>query len=253
MPEQAAASAGRTFAFGPFRLLPARLLLLEGDRPVRLGSRALEILATLVERAGDLVTKDELTARVWSGIHVEEGNLRVHVAAVRRALGDGQAGSCYLANVPGRGYRFVAPVVLTEGPTGGASRPATVERAHNLPAPLTRMVGRSEIVQRLVAQLPQRRLITIIGPGGIGKTTVALAVAERLIAAYDHGVRLVDLAPLGNPELVPSALAAVLGLEVRSGNPMPGVIAFLEDKQMLHPWRSPPDHFGRHADHQVST
>ena len=172
---------------------------------------------------------------------------------MRRALGDGQAGSCYLANVPGRGYRFVAPVVLTEGPTGGASRPATVERAHNLPAPLTQMVGRSEIVQRLVAQLPQRRLITIIGPGGIDKTTVALAVAERLIAAYDHGVRLVDLAPLGNPELVPSALAAVLGLEVRSGNPMPGAIAFLEDKQMLHPWRSPPDHFGRHADHQVST
>jgi predicted ATPase len=116
---------------------------------------------------------------------------------------------------------------------GGASWPATVERSHNLPAPLTRIVGRSEIVQRLVAQLPQQRLITIIGAGGIGKTTVAMAVAEQLITAYDHGVRLVDLAPLANPELVPSALAAVLGLEVRSGNPIPGVIAFLEDKQML--------------------
>jgi predicted ATPase/DNA-binding winged helix-turn-helix (wHTH) protein len=233
MPEQAATSVERTFAFGPFRLLPARQLLLEGDRPVRLGSRALDLLATLVERAGDLVTKDELIARVWPGLHVEEGNLRVHVAAVRRALGDGQAGSRYLANVPGRGYRFVAPVVLTEGQAGATSRLATVERAHNLPAPLTRMVGRSEIVQRLVAQRPQLRLITIIGAGGIGKTTVALAVAERLVAAYDHGVRLVDLAPLGNPELVPSTLAAVLGREVRSGNPIPGVIAFLEDKQML--------------------
>ena len=233
MPEPAATSVERTFAFGPFRLLPARQLLLEGDRPVRLGSRALDILGTLVERAGDLVTKDELIARVWPDIHVEEGNLRVHVAALRRALGDGQAGHRYLVSVPGRGYRFVAPVVPTEGPTGAASRPATVGRAHNLPVPLTRMVGRSEIVQRLVTQLPQRRLITIIGPGGIGKTTVALAVAERLIATYDHGVRLVDLAPLGNPELVPSALAAVLGLEVRSGNPLPGVLAFLEDKPML--------------------
>jgi len=112
MPERAAASAERTSTFGPFRLLPARQLLLEGDRPVRLGSRALDILATLVERACDLVTKDELIARVWPGLHVEEGNRRVHVAAVRRALGDGQAGSRYLANVPGRGYRFVAPVVL---------------------------------------------------------------------------------------------------------------------------------------------
>jgi DNA-binding winged helix-turn-helix (wHTH) protein len=152
------------------RLLPARQLLLEGERPVRPGSRALDILSTLVERAGDLVTKDELIARVWPCIHVEEGNLRVHVAAVGQALGDGQAGSRYLANVPGRGYRFVPPVVLTEVQAGAPWRPATVVRAHTLPAPLTRMVGRSEIVQRLVAQLPQRRLIAIVGPGGIGKT-----------------------------------------------------------------------------------
>jgi DNA-binding winged helix-turn-helix (wHTH) protein/mannose-6-phosphate isomerase-like protein (cupin superfamily) len=161
VPEQAAASAERTFAFGPFRLFPSRQLLLEGDRPVRLGSRALDILVTVVERAGELVTKDELTARVWPGIHVEEGNLRVRVAAVRRALGDGQTGNRYLANVPGRGYRFVTPVEVTEGQATAASRPATVERVHNSPAPLTRMVGRSNTVETLVARLPQRRLATM--------------------------------------------------------------------------------------------
>ena len=84
MPEEAAASTERGFAFGPFRLHPARQLLLEGSRPVRLGGRAFDILTVLVERAGELVTKDELVARVWANINVEEGNLRVHVAALRR-------------------------------------------------------------------------------------------------------------------------------------------------------------------------
>jgi DNA-binding winged helix-turn-helix (wHTH) protein len=131
VPEQAALPAERAFSFGPFRLLPAQQLLVEADRPVRLGSRALEILVTLVERAGELVTKDELVARVWPDTHVEEGNLRVHVAAVRRALGDGQAGNRFVANVPGRGYCFVAPVALSQGQTT-APPPAAVSPAHNL-------------------------------------------------------------------------------------------------------------------------
>src|SRR4029077_10215996 len=69
--------------------------------------------------------------------------------------------------------------------------------------------------------------------GGIGKTTVALAVAERMIAEYEDGVWLIDLAPLGDPRLVPSAVAAVLGLQVRTENPLPGLVAGLRDKRML--------------------
>src|SRR6202790_2529543 len=101
-------------ALGPFRLFPAQRLLLEGEAPVRLGSRALEILTALVERAGELVTKSELMARVWPDTIVDESNLKVHVSALRRALGDGQPGRRYLTNVPGRGYRFVAPVDFSE-------------------------------------------------------------------------------------------------------------------------------------------
>jgi predicted ATPase/DNA-binding winged helix-turn-helix (wHTH) protein len=233
VPEPDVVPVEQAFSFGPFRLLPTQQLLLEADRPVRLGSRALDILVMLVERAGELVSKDELVARVWPDTHVEEGNLRVHVAAVRRALGDGHAGNRFVANVPGRGYCFVAPVALTRGQTDTELPSAKVLPAHNLRSPLTRMVGRGAIVRSLMAQLPQRRFITIVGPGGIGKTTVALAVAEGLVVAYHHGVRLVDLAPVGDPDLVPSALAAVLGLEVRSDNPVPGVVAFLADKRML--------------------
>ena len=94
----------RAISFGPYHLLPARRLLLEGDKAVRLGSRALDILIALVERAGELVGKDELMARVWPNTFVEEGNLKFQIGALRRTLGDGNR---YLVNVPGRGYCFV--------------------------------------------------------------------------------------------------------------------------------------------------
>jgi DNA-binding winged helix-turn-helix (wHTH) protein len=103
------------FSFGSFRLLPTQRLLLSGDEPVRVGSRALDILIVLVERAGELVSKDELMARVWPNTFVVPANLTVHVTALRRALrGEGR----YFVNIPGRGYFFVAPVVLEEGVRG---------------------------------------------------------------------------------------------------------------------------------------
>jgi DNA-binding winged helix-turn-helix (wHTH) protein len=99
-------------SFGPFRLLPAQFLLLEGDKPVSLGSRALEILTVLLERAGELVSKQELMARVWPNVFVEPANLTVHMSALRRTLRDGRDGNRFIINVPGRGYSFVASVAL---------------------------------------------------------------------------------------------------------------------------------------------
>ena len=107
----------RTFSFGPFQLIPTQRLLLDAGTPLRLGSRALDILITLVERGGELVTKEELMARVWPKMFVEPANLTVHVAALRRVLGDGRNGNRYLINIPGRGYLFVAPVSVAEGET----------------------------------------------------------------------------------------------------------------------------------------
>ena len=104
-------------SFGPFRLLPAQFLLLERDKPVPLGSRALEILLALLERPGELITKQELLARVWPNIFVEPANLTVHVSALRRTLRDGRDGNRFIINIPGRGYCFVADV------TAGIQRP----------------------------------------------------------------------------------------------------------------------------------
>jgi DNA-binding winged helix-turn-helix (wHTH) protein len=102
--------AAREIAFGPFRLRPAQFLMLEGDKPVNLGSRALEILVVLLERPGELVSKQELMDRVWPNTFVEPANLTVHMSALRRTLRDGRDGNRFIINVIGRGYSFVAPV-----------------------------------------------------------------------------------------------------------------------------------------------
>jgi DNA-binding winged helix-turn-helix (wHTH) protein len=208
-------------------------MLLEGDKPLRLGSRALDILIALVERAGELVGKDELLARVWPSTFVEEANLRVHVGALRKVLGDGRSGHRYISNVPGRGYCFVADVTrlqLRQSPDAAAPGPRHTD---NLPAPLTRMIGRLDTINILAGQLQQRRFVTIVGPGGIGKTTVALAVAEYLVDSYEHRACFLDVASLTDPLLLPSALASALGNSMLSGDPVPSLIAFLRDKDML--------------------
>jgi len=221
-----------TFAFGSFRLIPAQRMLLEEGKPLRLGSRALDILVTLVESAGETVRKDQLIASAWPDTVVDEGALRVHVAALRKALGDGRAGKRYIANNPGRGYTFVAPVTRESRRQAPATSGGTTI-ANNLPVPRTRMVGRHDTITALATQLAERRLLTIVGPGGIGKTTVAAAVAETVSASYADGVWFVGLASLPDLDLVPSAVSTVLGISPSGANPISGLAAWLRDKQTL--------------------
>jgi predicted ATPase/DNA-binding winged helix-turn-helix (wHTH) protein len=223
----------RAFAFGPFRLLPEQRLLLEGDQPVMLGARALSILVALIDRAGEVISKRELLSLVWPNTFVEEGNLRLHVAGLRRALRDGQLGSRYVVNVPGRGYSFVAPIQVQVAPTESPPPAARPAQPSSLPLALTRIVGRSAVVDGLSASLPQRRFVTVIGPGGIGKTTVAVAVAHALSPSYRDGVCFVDFASISRPQLVPTTLSAVLGLAIPSEDAIPAIVGFLRHKHLL--------------------
>ncbi|TWB23577.1 putative ATPase [Nitrospirillum amazonense] len=233
----------RLLTFGSFRLSPGRKILLDGDAPLRLGSRALDILIVLAERAGQVVAKDDLVANVWPDTYVDDANLRVNIAALRKALGEGRDGARYIANVPGRGYCFVAPVTRLDGvpePVTLAPSPAPGGAGgdlagHNLPVRLTRVVGREALVRTLSEQLPTRRFITLVGPGGIGKTTVALALAEAAAAGYADGARFVDFAPvtdatLGDATLAASVLAGALGVSV---DRIADLGAILQDKNLL--------------------
>ena len=231
-----------TWTFGPYQLLPAQQILREGDQPVRLGGRAFDILVALVERAGELVERDELMARVWPNLHVDDSTLRVHLAALRKVLGHGQGASRYIVNVAGRGYRFVAPVErqdsgASEGEEGprAAAAPGTTQQASSftLPPWLSRMVGRGELVAELADRMRQRNFLTIVGPGGMGKTTVALALAEQIGPAYRDGARFVDLAAIADPSLVAGAAAASLDLQLFSGDPLAELLVHLRERQVL--------------------
>ena len=218
--------------FGPYRIYPAQRLVMEADQPLRLSRRAMDILLILLAHAGNVVSKQELIAGVWPDSVVEDINLRVHMAALRKALGDGQAGQRYIITVAQRGYSFVAPysVEHTEQQPGGETARAN---AHNLPVRHTRMIGREGLIDSLVVQLSRQRFITLVGPGGIGKTTVALRVAEQLIGHYRDGIRLLDLAPINDPSTITAHLATLLELSLHEAELPGGLATALRDRHML--------------------
>lgn len=230
-------------AFGPFILDRSRKLLLENDRPLRLGGRAFDLLAALTERAGEVLSRPELEARVWPHTIVEETSLRVHISALRKILGDGIGGARYIANVPGRGYSFVVPIAVLDAPHEPAAAlaarppigntPMPTRRTHNLPARLNHAIGRSAITRTLGERLATRRLVSIVGPGGMGKTTVALEVAEGLLGRYADGIWFVDLAPLTDPARVPRALASALHISVSDDDPWATLRDPLRSARML--------------------
>jgi predicted ATPase/DNA-binding winged helix-turn-helix (wHTH) protein len=220
------------FTFGSFRLIPARRILFKDGKPLRLGSRAFDILTSLTERAGQTISKEELIARAWPGTVVEEASLSVQVAALRKALDDGRTGTRHIATLSGRGYAFIAPVTRENALLATAAPTGTVE-VGNLPVLLTRVVGRDGVISRLAQQLVRCRFLTIVGPGGIGKTTVAVALAGVVRASYGDGAWYVELASLSDPNLVPSALCALLGIALLGANPLSGLAASLRDKHIL--------------------
>ena len=201
-PRLAAASrdeptVGEVASFGPFRLTRAERLLARDGAPVAIGGRALDVLIALIDRAGEVVSARELIDLVWPDVTVEEANLRVHIAALRKVLGDGKDGSRYIVNVAGRGYTFVAPVQRSVADrTAPIAAPAPPGRPRNLPAPL-QLVGRNETVSTLSLLLLSSRFVSVVGPGGIGKTTVAVAVGHALRQEFgDDAVCFVDLGSL---------------------------------------------------------
>jgi len=221
-------------SFGPFSLFAAERLLKKGDDPIPLGGRALDILIALVERAGEVVTHRELISTVWPDVTVEKSNLRFQMATLRKALGDGRDGARYVSNVAGRGYCFVAPITRsTAAGTVPVTEVTTTERVQKLPPRLTRMVGRDDTVRALAEQLQMWRFVSIVGPGGVGKTTVAISVAHTLVDGFHDAVFFIDLAALTDPQLVPTAVASALGFMLQTQDPLVGLLAFIGDNKIL--------------------
>ncbi len=213
--------------FGTFRLIVSRRLLLRHNQPVTVGSRALDILTVLAERAGEVVSHRELLRRVWPDLVVEEANLRVHIAALRRILGDG-----LIATISGRGYCLVASIRLVDGEESPANVP-TWRLQGRLPPKLPRMIGRDGTLETLHRMIQSRRFVTIVGPGGFGKSTVAIALAHQFAGDFEGATFFVDLSTLRDGAFVVSAVASAVGCVAETQDSLPRLLAFLADRRRL--------------------
>ncbi len=197
------------FVFGTFRFLPRQQLLLRDGQPVKLGGRAMDILHLLLKSAGEPVGKRALEQFAWPDTFVHESNLKVHISSLRRALGETSPQPTYISTVAGRGYRFIPrvsiePIAIASVPSDGAPL------VHSLP-PQRPPIGREREIDRVASMLTRSRLVTLVGPGGVGKTTVALAAAKRFEEEGVGSVVFVDLSRVASEEFVPASLAAALG------------------------------------------
>lgn len=220
--------------FGAFAFFPTLRRLERNGDVVELSSRAIDILAVLTERPGEVVSKRELLERVWPNTFVVEAALRFHMVALRRALGDRGGGARLIQTVAGRGYSFVAPIQSHIGFADAEVLTPTVASRRLPPAPAA-VFGRDAAIEALLDRLELNRFVSIVGPGGIGKTTVALAAAHRWAGTHDGTVVFVDLVGLAADDEagIAEGLCAMLGIETRGAGPIESVLAHLRAAEAL--------------------
>jgi len=217
------------FRFGEFEVDIESRSLAKGAEAVKIGARAFDILACLVGNAGQVVTKDELIRTVWPTTNVDDVALRVHMVALRKAISEEGKGSC-IESIAGRGYQFVRDVSRIEKLSSETVEAETFKS--NLPVVLEKIIGRDEFIKEATELLATASLMTIVGPGGIGKTTVALELARDIEKSYDRSVFL-DLAALSDGSQIGPLLASRLGLVVYTDDPIPGIIRTLSEMRTL--------------------
>ncbi|MFM0208533.1 winged helix-turn-helix domain-containing protein [Paraburkholderia sediminicola] len=206
---------------GDVEILPDQRRVLVAKKPFNLGSRAFDMLELLASARGNLVSKDEIMRRVWPDTVVVDNNLHVHISAIRKMLG---ASSNRLIAVPGRGYRLAleAQGSASESLSGCAGREAGHTRTavqSNLPSPSSTLYGRDEAIEEVIGASESATLISLVGPGGIGKTRLAIEAGRQLVDCFADGVWLVELSRVATPQFVPCAVAEVLDPEGTSDCP----------------------------------
>ena len=224
------------YRFDRFELRPAQRLLLGDGAPLAVGARAYDLLLILIERRDRVVPHDELLNAVWPGLVVDENNLRQHVSSLRKLLG-----ADAVLTVPGRGYRFgrvldesiAAPYSPTPGSTASTDlSPAAA--VNNLPANKPTLIGREVDLAAVLALLNGTHLLTLVGAGGVGKTRMALEVADHVAAEFPDGVCIVELAPVADPSLVVGTVASTLDVHEEATRPLlDTLLEFLRRRRML--------------------
>ena len=225
-----------SYRFDSFELRPAQRLLLGDGAPLAVGARAYDLLLVLIERCDRVVPHDELLNVVWPGLVVDENNLRQHVSSLRKLLG-----ADAVLTVPGRGYRFGRvldeSIAAPSSPTPASMAATDLPPAgavNNLPANKPTLIGRQADLAAVLALLRGTHLLTLVGAGGVGKTRMALEVADHVAADFPDGVCIVELAPVTDPSLVVGTVASTLDVHEEATRPLlDTLLEFLRRRRML--------------------
>ena len=222
----------KSYEIGPFRLDAEAGVLTQAGVAVALGPRAVAVLAALVERANEYVQKKTIIDAAWPDVVVEESNLAVQISAIRRVLAQVPEGERWIETLARRGYRFVGPVTVVRDSI--AKETSAGRENSNLPEPLTSFIGRERELVEIKRLLPGKRLLTLVGVGGIGKTRLALQVGAEVIDAYRDGVWLVELGSISDASLVPTSVAQALRVQEKPGTRLTdSLCAYLKGRQLL--------------------
>src|SRR3984957_7879419 len=219
--------ADRSVGFGRYRLFPVLRLLLRDGHKIDLGARAFDVLWALLEAGGRVVSKDELIDKVWAGTVVEENNLQAQMSAIRRALGPDRE---MISTEFGRGYRLLTAGQASASLGGASAEPIAPP---DLPYPVTALLGRASELDDIERLIAEGRVTTITGPGGIGKTRLAIEVGRRLRAQFAGGVYLAEMAKITESDLVWPAIETSLQAPSTGAGPIGRVHATLRDKHLL--------------------
>jgi predicted ATPase len=224
------AVTGPVISFASFQLDSTRLQLSEGGRRLDVGARACALLLVLLQREGEIVSSKDLLKSAWPGVTVDEVNVRVHVTALRKVLRDGKQGTQYIHTIPRRGYRFVGEVTLAERPAPG---PAPLSELSAPPHPLASLVGRDQTIELLDAELSTKRIVTVVGPGGIGKTSLALALADLCARNRNEVCVFVDLATATSDAHVAESVFGALALSGTPEDLVSYIVHSLKERPLL--------------------
>ena len=191
-----------------------RVTFRRDGREVKLEPQAFDVLCYLVEHRGEVVRKEQLLDDVWGDRFVTESALTTRIKSVRQAVGDDGSRQAIIRTVHGRGYEFIATVeTLEQTPVATATPPDVT-----LPAAMQPLIGRESLLERLAAVLGEHRLVTLVGPGGVGKTSVGLELARRIADRYPDGVKLVELVAVGDEDATLEAVATAIDVHFRRGS-----------------------------------
>jgi predicted ATPase/DNA-binding winged helix-turn-helix (wHTH) protein len=213
----------KTISFGRCILFPATRIILGDDQPIKLGARALDLLLCLARSRGEVVSQDDLMKAAWPNATVGDNTLRVQIKNLRAALVPFGAEHS-IVNRSGRGYEFTGFTEAVAHPEHGGTKTGGTS---------SQLIGRASLVETLIGRLAKERCITLVGPGGIGKTAIAREVRDKVAPLYEYGTHFVDLSNLEDERLVASSLARSLGLSIAQEDSTASILHFLKGKETL--------------------